>query len=100
MHVSELQILQIRGGIEDSSKIIFLTSQGKHNCDTSLKLSRRDRSSEGSQYVFMEQLRKIIPILSQSPRLEGASTEDGSKIIFLISQQKHIYCDHLLKPSH
>ena len=47
----------------------------------------------------MEQLRKIIPILSQSPRLEGASTEDGSKILFLISQQKHIYCDHLLKLS-
>ena len=45
--------LQIRGGIEDNLKIIFLVSSQKHMCDPLLELSRRDRSNGGSQNRFL-----------------------------------------------
>ena len=43
--------LQIIGGIEDNSKIIFLISQRK--CDLSLESSQRDGSNDGSQNMFL-----------------------------------------------
>ena len=43
--------LQIRGGIEDNSKIIFLNSQRKLCCNPSLEPSR-DGSNDGSQHMF------------------------------------------------
>ena len=44
--------LQIRGGIEYNSKMIFLISQGKC-CDLSLEPSRRDGFNDGSQNMLL-----------------------------------------------
>ena len=49
--------LQIREGIEDNLKIIFLISQMNTCCDPTLELSRRDSSNDGLQSMF---LRKIM----------------------------------------
>ena len=46
--------LQIKGGIEDNSKIISLIFQQNICCDLSLEPSRRDGSNEGSQNVYMK----------------------------------------------
>ena len=40
--------LQIRGGIEDNSKIVFLLLNENICCDPSLERSRRDGSNDGS----------------------------------------------------
>ena len=45
--------LQIRGGIEDNLKIIFLFLNVNIFCDPSLEPSRRDGSNEGSQNMFL-----------------------------------------------
>ena len=44
--------LQIRGGIEDKSKIIFSYFSMKMFCDPSLELSGRDGFNDGSQNMF------------------------------------------------
>ena len=44
--------LQIGGGIEDNSEIIFLISQKNICCDPSLEPSQRDGSNDGSQHTF------------------------------------------------
>ena len=43
--------LQIRGGIEDNSRIIFLINE-KICCDPSLESSRRDGYNDRSQHMF------------------------------------------------
>ena len=63
--------LQIRGGNDDNSKIFFLISQQNIHCDPSLESSRRDGFYEGSQSIFMEKLRNIIPKLSSYLFLSG-----------------------------
>ena len=45
--------LQIRGGIEDNSKIVFFYFSKKTCCDSSLELSRRDGSNDGSQNMVL-----------------------------------------------
>ena len=45
--------LQIRGGIKDNSKMIFLISRQKHYCDPSLELSRQEGCNDGSQNMFL-----------------------------------------------
>ena len=45
--------LQIRGGIEDNSKIIFLISHDNICYDLSLEPSRRDGSNGGSPNLFL-----------------------------------------------
>ena len=44
--------LQLKWGIEDNSKIIFLSFQRNLCCDTLLGPSRRDGSNDGSQHTF------------------------------------------------
>ena len=44
--------LQIRGGIEDNSKIIILFLNENICCDPSLEPSRRDGSNGGSKHTF------------------------------------------------
>ena len=44
--------LQIRGGIEDNSEIIFLFLNKNICCDSSLEPSWQDGSDDGSQYMF------------------------------------------------
>ena len=45
--------LQIRGGTEDNSKIIFFLFFNKNiHCDPSLEPSLRESSNEGSQCMF------------------------------------------------
>ena len=44
--------LQIRGGIEDNSKTIFLFLNKNIHCDPSLEPSRQDGSNDGSQNKF------------------------------------------------
>ena len=48
-----LSQLQIRGGIEDNSKIIFPISQQNISCDPSLESSSQDGSNDGSQNMFL-----------------------------------------------
>ena len=45
-------MLQIKGGTEANSKIIFLISQLKRMFDPSLEPSQRNGSNDGSQYIF------------------------------------------------
>ena len=46
-------VLQIRMGDMDNFGIfIHITPVNKHICDSSLELSRRDGSNEGSQHMF------------------------------------------------
>ena len=44
--------LQMRGGIDNNSKIIFLLNENIC-CDPSLEPSRRDGSNDGSQNMFL-----------------------------------------------
>ena len=44
--------LQIRGAIEDNSKIIFLFLSENICCDPSLEPSQQDGSNDGSQICF------------------------------------------------
>ena len=44
---------QIRGDVDDNSKIIFLFLQENIHCDPSLEPSRRDGSNEESQCMFV-----------------------------------------------
>ena len=44
--------LQIRGGIEDNSKILFLFLNENIRCDPSLEPSQRDGSNDGLQHKF------------------------------------------------
>ena len=46
--------LQIRGGIKDNSKIIFLLLHENVCCDPSLEPSQRDDSNDGSQNMFLQ----------------------------------------------
>ena len=46
-----LKELQMRGGTEDNSKIIFLSLNENLCCDPTLELSKRDGSNDGSQNV-------------------------------------------------
>ena len=50
--------LQIKEGIEDNSKIIFLISQC---CDPSLETTRQDSSNDGSQNMFLWRNMAIYP---------------------------------------
>ena len=55
---------QIRGGIEDNSKIFFLFLNENICCDHSLEPSRRVGSNDGSKHMFYGVQWKIIPKLS------------------------------------
>ena len=44
--------LQIRGVIDDNSKIFFFSLNENIRCDPSLEPSRRDGSNDGSQRTF------------------------------------------------
>ena len=45
--------LQIRGGIQDNSKIFFLLLNENICCDLSLEPSWRDGTNYGSQHMFL-----------------------------------------------
>ena len=63
--------LQIRGGTEDNSKLLFFISFLNENLcyDPSLERSRQDGSNDGSQICFSGEIRLIITKLSQLPLL-------------------------------
>ena len=64
--------LQIRGGIEDNSEIIFLIPQWKHICcDPALEPSRWD--DIGYKIYFIGVLWEIIPTFSFYPFLCGST---------------------------
>ena len=59
--------LQIRRGVEDNSKIIFLISGWNICCDSSLELSEWDGSNGGYKICFCGEIWLIIPGLSLVP---------------------------------
>ena len=61
--------LQIRGGMENNSKIIFLISQGNICCEASLELSCGNSSNEGFNICFKGVIWKIFLELSLTPIL-------------------------------
>ena len=67
--------LQLRGGIEDNSKIKFLLLSENICCDPSLEPSQRDVSNDGSQNMFYGEIWLIIPNYPSYPFLSGAVTE-------------------------
>ena len=64
--------LQIRGEIEDNSKIIVLFLNKNICCDPSLEPSRCDGSNDGYNISFKGVILKIILKLSLLPFLSGA----------------------------
>ena len=67
------QVLQIRGGIEDNSNIVFLFLTENIHCDPSLELPQRDGSNEGHNVCFNGKIRKIFLKLSLLPLLIWSS---------------------------
>ena len=61
--------LQVRGCIEDNSKIIFLFLNENICCDPSLKLSQQAGSDDGPHDRFLWKIWIIIPKLSLLPLL-------------------------------
>ena len=62
--------LQMRGGIEDNSKIIFLFLNKNLSCYPSLEPYRRGGgSNDGSQNIFLWEIWLIVPKLSLLPLL-------------------------------
>ena len=56
-HIAELQI---RGGIEDNSKIISLNCQQNRSYDPSIEPSRCDGSNDGSQNEFLGRIETVL----------------------------------------
>ena len=62
-------MLQIKGDIEDLSKIFFLFLNENISCDPSLEPSRRDGSNDRHKICFYGGVWKIFPELSLLPLL-------------------------------
>ena len=68
--------LQIRGGIEDNSKIIFSFLNKNICCDPSLEPSQQDGSNEGSQNMLLWRNKANYP---SYPFLSGALNQRPTK---------------------
>ena len=76
-------ISELRGGIEDNSRIIFNFLNEDICCDPSLEPPQRDGSNDGSQniYVFTVKIQIIIPKLSLLSLLIWSTDANSSKEI-------------------
>ena len=82
--------LQIRGGIEDNSKIILFLNENIH-CDPSLEPSRWDGSDGGSQNMFYGDLWLIILKLSLLPLLIRNTATLFELPVFQNGSKTHVF---------
>ena len=60
---SKMAELQVKGGNEDNSKLIFLYFNKNICCDPSLEPSQRDGSNDGSQHTFKRSNMENYPLI-------------------------------------